>query len=603
MYLDLDPTCWPEESNIIDHPVIRLLLAGLNSEDFEEESAGNFGFGVEYLIDEMEGIHNTYPLIDDADSSQHSALIDAVNGENLVIEGPPGTGKSQTITNLIAATMAQGKKVLFVAEKLAALEVVRSRLDAVGLGEFCLELHSHKSQKLKVLEEVNFRLKKHGHYRKPDDIDVEIARYEELKTQLKKHAERINSPWKNTGKSLHEIFTAATRYRKAVGINPEALHPKGYNGEMYNVETRLHNEDQVQAYTQVYQAVANQLGEDVGLENHPWYGVRNSSLQIFDLDRVIGPLSEWQSSLQKISSERENIGRALYSDSNKCPETLQGLKDYLTDLECLPVLKGDELLDRLQVLKGDVLVEAQHLYTIFDEIQSLYASLADKMGPEVLGDLSIVDQFVAGSEQLRQLIGDSVRLGELAGAINRLTAIQDQLEQLNPSLNGIQTALGEIGASHLSISKSGLAEYKTIIELVSDLAPSCWKLRDELFDNDELDDILPELQKDLKELHGLQTNLEFAYSLDNLPGKIELQQLESLLVTGGFFKWFKSSWREARKQVLSYAANPKVKFSTLLPLLYQLSDYFDKRQQFENNNRYIESLGSHLQGPQTDYAH
>ncbi len=73
-------------------------------------------------------VHANYPLIDDADSSQHSALIDAVDGKNLVIEGPPGTGKSQTITNLIAAAMAQGKKVLFVAEKLAALEVVRSRL-------------------------------------------------------------------------------------------------------------------------------------------------------------------------------------------------------------------------------------------------------------------------------------------------------------------------------------------------------------------------------------------------------------------------------------------------------------------------------------------
>ena len=55
-------------------------------------------------------MHQTYPLIDDADSSQHSALVDVMRGEDLVIEGPPGTGKSQTITNMISAAMAQGKK-------------------------------------------------------------------------------------------------------------------------------------------------------------------------------------------------------------------------------------------------------------------------------------------------------------------------------------------------------------------------------------------------------------------------------------------------------------------------------------------------------------
>ncbi len=218
MYLDLDPTRWPEGSGIVDHQVVSRFLAGINGVDEKGVGSGGLGFGEEYLIDEIPNVHTIYPLIDDADSSQHSALIDAVDGKNLVIEGPPGTGKSQTITNLIAAAMAQGKRVLFVAEKLAALEVVRRRLDAVGLGDFCLELHSHKSQKRKVLDEVENRLSKHQCYRDPADIDVDIARYEELKTILNTHAELINRPWKKTGKTLNEIFMAATRYRKAIDI-------------------------------------------------------------------------------------------------------------------------------------------------------------------------------------------------------------------------------------------------------------------------------------------------------------------------------------------------------------------------------------------------
>nr|VFK25018.1 MAG: Part of AAA domain-containing protein [Candidatus Kentron sp. LFY] len=169
----------------------------------------------------------------------------------LIIEGPPGTGKSQTIANLIAATMARGKRVLFVAEKMAALEVVRRRLDAAGLGEFCLELHSHKTQKRKVLDEIEFRLKKHGHYRMPRDIDVDIARYEEMKTTLKGHVERINRPWKNTGKTLHEIFMTATRYRREIGINPDVLHPEGYDGENLDATAQRRMEDQVAAFQKI----------------------------------------------------------------------------------------------------------------------------------------------------------------------------------------------------------------------------------------------------------------------------------------------------------------------------------------------------------------
>jgi Rad3-related DNA helicase len=88
-----------------------------------------------------------------------SALIDAHGGKDLVIEGPTGTGKSQTITNLIAASLAAGKSFLFVSEKLAALEVVKERLSNAGLADFCLELHSNKLNKLALLESLSQRLK------------------------------------------------------------------------------------------------------------------------------------------------------------------------------------------------------------------------------------------------------------------------------------------------------------------------------------------------------------------------------------------------------------------------------------------------------------
>ena len=89
-----------------------------------------------------------------ADASQLHAITAACEGKSFVLHGPPGTGKSQTITSLIANALAQGKRVLFVAEKMAALEVVEKRLDSIGIGPFCLELHSNKSKKKDVLEQL-----------------------------------------------------------------------------------------------------------------------------------------------------------------------------------------------------------------------------------------------------------------------------------------------------------------------------------------------------------------------------------------------------------------------------------------------------------------
>ena len=93
-------------------------------------------------------------LIVDCDSSQLAAIQAVKQGRNLILDGPPGTGKSQTIANIIAECLAAGKTVLFVSEKAAALEVVKRRLDKAGVGDFCLELHSHKANKKHIIDEL-----------------------------------------------------------------------------------------------------------------------------------------------------------------------------------------------------------------------------------------------------------------------------------------------------------------------------------------------------------------------------------------------------------------------------------------------------------------
>jgi hypothetical protein len=125
MYHDLDT----KQTGFPQSEIVHSLLAG-------SDSAGSSPFADEYNVDEPDIERKVPWLVMDADSSQFSALADIGDGKNLAVEGPPGTGKSQTIVNAIAGALGSGKRVLFVAEKLAALNVVKSRLEAIGLGEF-----------------------------------------------------------------------------------------------------------------------------------------------------------------------------------------------------------------------------------------------------------------------------------------------------------------------------------------------------------------------------------------------------------------------------------------------------------------------------------
>ncbi|MDB5744780.1 MAG: hypothetical protein JWR68_3095 [Polaromonas sp.] len=134
------------------------------------------------------------PLL--CDSSQLKAICAVDAGRDLVLEGPPGTGKSQTITNLIAHSLAKGKTVLFVSEKMAALEVVHRRLTSIGLGPFCLELHSSKARKTEVLQQLGQSLALSAQ-RTEGDWAREADRLAQLRGSLNELVESLHRRYPN----------------------------------------------------------------------------------------------------------------------------------------------------------------------------------------------------------------------------------------------------------------------------------------------------------------------------------------------------------------------------------------------------------------------
>jgi superfamily I DNA and/or RNA helicase len=196
IYHDLDSEKWPEDKKPFNHNILQSLF----DTGFNEPQPS---IGEEHHLDNDTNADELMQVVD-ADSSQVIAMLAVHEGRNMVIQGPPGTGKSQTITNLIANAVGNGKKVLFVAEKMAALEVVKRRLDSVNLGEACLELHSHKANK----RELHNELKRILDLGRPTmtRLEEEIRFLHPMINELNQYCTSVNSEISKSGYSAQEVM-------------------------------------------------------------------------------------------------------------------------------------------------------------------------------------------------------------------------------------------------------------------------------------------------------------------------------------------------------------------------------------------------------------
>lgn len=590
MYLDLDPKRWPDGArNIANHPIVSRFFS---SSTESEKAGGESLFSEEYEIDEIPDVHEIYPLIDDADSSQHSALIDALKGKNLIIEGPPGTGKSQTITNLIAAAISQGKKVLFVAEKLAALQVVKRRLDQAGLGDFCLELHSHKTQKRQVIESISDRLKKHTNYRNPADIEVDIKQYESYRIQLTQYAKLVNMPWESTGKSIHEILMAATRYREELGINPTEIHPQEFDLTSLTPSRLREISDAVHMYDQVCREVLKQLQSDDDITSHPWYGIENQTLQIFDATKVCDELRQWTETLTKLLAYSNLAAEQLNAKAGEIG-TLAKLEDLSSSMEMLPTLQGNEDLDSLPLLRGDALDEFDVYIGKYEKLQAMYLELEKKISKRVIEEQGQADHIKKASESILEVgITEVTSIDDLVQQLQFLNNLGDRLEKAKEPLAEITEAMGVECLKLLKPDPTGFAEFEKLLRVSNDLQLSFCKYRADCFDGEEIDDLLDKLSTEIEHLKPLRESLYKDFNLFTLPNQSDLDAASRLLETKkGFFRFMSGEWRKARKLVKSISLNPKAKIDYLIGCLPSLLEYKQGYETFSKEASYPKFLG------------
>jgi very-short-patch-repair endonuclease/KaiC/GvpD/RAD55 family RecA-like ATPase len=153
--------------------------------------------------DEKTSPIDTFQVVD-ADSSQQDAILFAKKNISFVLQGPPGTGKSQTITNIIAEKLSEGKKVLFVSEKMAALEVVHKRLRQSKLDDFCLTLHSHHANKKQVLEMLRKSISLHQ-VKLVDRARRELITLSDERKKLNDYVKELHNDVEPLGKTIYQV--------------------------------------------------------------------------------------------------------------------------------------------------------------------------------------------------------------------------------------------------------------------------------------------------------------------------------------------------------------------------------------------------------------
>lgn len=264
MYLDLSLDAWPNEA-LEAHELTR----GLLYEGFDVEEPL---FKPDVLLDDILPPDRMFHVVD-ADASQARVIEEVRTGRNLVVQGPPGTGKSQTITNLIACAAKEGKTVLFVAEKMAALSVVHDRLVKVGLGDVCLELHSKTANKKAVLAEIARTLSSARAVPNMPDPPVALRKSRDNLNQI---AAALHAPIGTTGETPFTVLAVQAKY---MGQNAPA---PTFDAEVLTDMTRT----QQGALSDNLREYGALLKDTEAANLHPFWGVRAIDLQPVELARL-----------------------------------------------------------------------------------------------------------------------------------------------------------------------------------------------------------------------------------------------------------------------------------------------------------------------------
>jgi len=479
MYRDLDPDLWPADKKFSDRPLITSLVSNgfTRTDDLIAEDAK--------IDDHIAAGEMTH--IVDADSSQTIAIHEARKGRDLVIQGPPGTGKSQTIANIIGAAVADGKTVLFVAEKMAALEVVKRRLDQAGVGEACLELHSNKANKRALLADLQHVWNLGAP--KGESGEALNRRLTEARDGLNAHALRMHAAYEPYELTPYQVIGHLTRLRRQ-GIPPSDIELA--DATKWSPEVR-------QRVVALLLELAERI-KDIGLpSDHPWYGVGLTGITPLDLERLTGRLNKVATDLTSLVSEMGQVSERLeqqpamsittFKHQIALAERVASLPDGIepgaiadpvwhTDPSSIgrAVKDGAEFTQLRKAV--DVLFGDDAWLTDISRIESQFGLLPRQFSPSSFSTIAQLDtlipRFLNAANALRTLLG--VNATPTLTSIQRLIVIGQRVgEAPDASPDAFVAAIWERGLDQAGDLAEAVSTFREIqVELSGKISDQAW---------------------------------------------------------------------------------------------------------------------------------
>ena len=348
MYRDLKDNA----QKIVENNSVKVLLGEAGAESQLYSTSKNEA----NLLD----LHNVV----DADSSQAEAIQFAKEGKSFILQGPPGTGKSQTITNIVAECLMAGKKVLFVSEKLAALNVVYNKLKNVGLEEFCLELHSHKANKRQVIQELchTLKLPKSGI---SNQADKEMRVKQEAQTQLDNYNTELHKVHQIINKSLYDLYENVSACRSATNLEFVICDIQSKGEEYFDI---------AQTTLKRYEDYIPSIGYDY--HKNIWYGYTNTDYSYQTTMQLKNDLQDaiiFYKNLSNINKELKNkydINNETIFQTNLFGKFLDLAKNSEFVVPALLELTAEKLpietIEKMQILAKEILELKQIIDTNYD---------------------------------------------------------------------------------------------------------------------------------------------------------------------------------------------------------------------------------------------
>lgn len=343
LWRDLDPENWPAGFNLLDHPIVqRLLMPPSQAGEPDPPIVPS-----DELIDDFFTPQDLVYVVD-ADSSQTEAIQTVLSGRDMVIQGPPGTGKSQTITNIIAAAVADGKRVLFIAEKMAALNVVHDRLTKVGLDVICLELHSRKATKSSVLKQIGDSVE---FAPQPGVSDKAFTSLKQSQDFLNKHTKSVNGirePW---NMSPYQVMGEIAK-----------MHRLGLNVFNFDIPNSLqYTLSAIDELTGRLDYLCERLKKSGVPAGHPWRLSQAAAFTPMDLERMVTEINALtalsDSLVQAARKSAKEFGLANDAFDKSRLNLFEWICNYCTSLDFAPeaskeVLASDKLIAQATSLRN-----------------------------------------------------------------------------------------------------------------------------------------------------------------------------------------------------------------------------------------------------------